>query len=659
MFAREKILTPSAAHQLSDDRALSRSVASPLDEILEARFGRRSFLLGAATAVAAVVTPAPVRAGTVIPGTARGSGGRFLFDEITHGVDSTHHVAPGHDADVLIRWGDPVLPDAPPFDPLGQHPSAQARQFGYNNDYIGYMPLPAASTKVQRGLLCVNHEYTNAELMFPRWQAARVSLRQVDIEMAAHGISVIEVERKGSGTWKVVRHSRYNRRITAATPIGIAGPAAGHPRLRTPADPGGTRVLGTLNNCAGGVTPWGTYLAAEENFHGYFMGEMGNHGEVRNHKRYGVPGGHYAWGRFHKRFHIGHTPLEPNRFGWIVELDPHDPKSTPVKRTALGRFKHEGAEPIVNKDGRVVIYMGDDQQFEYLYKFVTERTFKPGARRANSALLDSGTLFAARFDSDGTLSWLPLTWGTGPLIPKHGFHSQADVLIETRRAADLLGATPMDRPEDVEANPVNGRVYVMLTNNMNRSPARVDAANPRPRNAYGHIIELHPPDGDHAAASCRWELLVQCGDPARPDAKARWHPATSENGWFASPDNAAVDADGRLWVATDQGRHWHLTGTADGLWGVETEGPLRGVGKMFFRVPIGAELCGPRFTPDGTTLFLAVQHPGADGVGRPMGAASGSTFEEPATRWPDFEPGMPPRPAVVAVTRKGGGRVGG
>jgi secreted PhoX family phosphatase len=402
-----------------------------------------------------------------------------------------------------------------------------------------------------------------------------------------------------------------------------------------------------MNNCAGGMTPWGTYLMAEENFNGNFMGELPEaHPEAENHARYDVPSAWYVWGRHVPRFDVGHEPHEPNRFGWVVEVDLDDPESPPKKRTALGRFKHEGAESVLAPDGRVVIYMGDDQRFDYIYKFVSRRAWDPQDPASGRDLLDDGVLYVARFEADGTVQWLPLVHGQGPLTAANGFVSQADVLISTRLAADALGATPMDRPEDVEADPASGSVWVMLTNNHLRTEERLNAANPRARNLFGHIIQIVEPDGDFAATRSRWEFLVRCGDPDDPAHGAVWNPATSREGWFGSPDNCAVDPAGRLWVATDGNE---ATGANDGLWALETTGPLRGTGRAFFRAPVGAEVCGPRFTPGGDTLFLSVQHPG-DGSGR--------TFNNPATRWPDFEDGRPPRPAVLAIRRDDGGPVG-
>ncbi len=302
----------------------------------------------------------------------------------------------------------------------------------------------------------------------------------------------------------------------------------------------------------------------------------------------------------------------------------------------------------------MVFYLGDDERFDYVYKFVTAGTYNPDDRAANMDLLDDGTLYVARFDEDGGVAWMPLTHGEGPLTAENGFESQADVLIETRRAADLLGATPMDRPEDIEPNGTNGRVYVMLTNNTRREEA--NAANPRVDNAFGHIVEIAEDGGDFAATRGTWEILVQCGDPKIAEVGATFSTATSDSGWFGMPDNCAVDSAGRLWISTD-GNSAADTGRTDGLWAMDTEGEARGTSKLFFRVPIGAEMCGPMPTPDLTTFFLAVQHPGDggedwDGFGRP------SYYEDLSTRWPDFDENMPVRPAVVAITKIGGGRIG-
>ncbi|MFC6489406.1 PhoX family protein [Nitratireductor sp. GCM10026969] len=645
------IKSPAHIREESEDVGRNRSANPTMGDIINRRYSRRGFLGGslAVAAIGATVSPMALLAAREAEAATPSS---FDFTEVEAGVDETHHVAEGYDADVLLRWGDKVFADSPEFDPQNQTAEKQARQFGYNNDYIGFIPIEGAD---DRGILVVNHEYTNAELMFPNFatvEDGEVKLGEytkelVDIEIAAHGGTIIEI-RKVDGKWQPALDSRYNRRITGETETSLSGPVAGHDRVKTNADPSGTKVFGTLNNCAGGLTPWGTYLLAEENFHGYFGGELpGGHRETENYQRIGVPGGWYEWAAFHDRFDISKEPNEANRFGWIVEVDPMDPNAVPKKRTALGRFKHEGCETVVNGDGRVVGYSGDDERFDYVYKFVTAGTFNPDDRAANADLLDDGTLHVARFDEDGTVEWMPLVHGEGPLTAENGFESQADVLIETRRAADLLGATKMDRPEDVQPNPTTGKVYVMLTNNTKRTEDDLNAANPRAENAFGHIIEITETDGDFASTRSTWEVLVKCGDPSVAEVGATFSPATSENGWFGMPDNAAVDADGRLWISTD-GNSRDKTGRTDGLWALETEGEARGTSKLFFRVPVGAEMCGPYFTPDAETLFLAVQHPGEEGA---------ATFEDPATRWPDFDETLPVRPSVVVVTRQGGGKI--
>lgn len=654
-------LSRMQAFERSHDVGRNPSDNATFEDIVAARFHRRDVLRGAVGFAALAATTSVVGLATSSDAHAADAG-RFNFAEVAAGVDERHHVAEGYDADILVRWGDPVSPDAPPFDPLRQTAAGQKLQFGYNNDYVGYIPMPGAPNPARHGLLVVNHEYTNEELMFagigrqdiPKTAFAGMTKELADIEMAAHGGSVLEILRDG-GKWRVVNGSRYARRIHAGTPIEITGPAAGHDRMKTSADGTGRSVSGMLNNCAGGVTPWGTWLSCEENFHGYFWGKLSDdHPEARNYKRYGVPTTAYAWGKWHERFDLAKEPNEANRFGWVVEIDPFDPTSTPKKRTALGRCKHEGASGVINRDGRYVIYCGDDERFDYVYRFVTRDKVDPANRAANMNLLDDGTLSVARFNADGSAEWLPLVFGQGPLAEANGFRSQADVLIEMRRAADLLGATKMDRPEDIDAHPVNGKVYVVLTNNSRRKPDQIDPANPRADNKFGHIVELTAPDGDHAADRFAWTILVRCGDPSVAAVGATFNPSTSQNGWFGMPDNCAIDSAGRLWIATD-GNSGAKTGRADGIWGLETEGAARATGKLFFRCPAGAEMCGPQFTPDDETLFVAVQHPGeADDEDS---SAAPATFENPSTRWPDFDPAVPPRPAIVAITRKGGGKI--
>lgn len=639
---------PSVLRDEDDSCPSNQTPGVTFAEIAEIRFSRRAALTGLlATSALTAVGGLKARAAT--------STSSLEFAEIPHGYDEKLHVADGYEAQILLRWGDKVAADAPAFDPRAVSAAGQAKQFGYNADFIAYMPLPAGSTNSENGLLFVNHEYTNPHMMFPGFADDKAAFEGTTAEIAAaeleaHGASVVEVKKEG-GVWKPVEGSKYNRRFTLTTEMELSGPAAGHDRLKTSDDPTGTRVLGMINNCGGGTTPWGTVLTAEENFHQYFGGDPAGTAEAENYKRYGLKGEpSYPWGKFVDRFDVTKEPNEPNRFGWIVEINPYDPAAPAIKRTALGRFKHEAATTVVNPDGRLVLYTGDDERFEYVYKFVSNGTFDPAKGLENGALLDDGTLYVAKFAANGAMEWLPLVHGEGPLTEANGFTSQADVLIETRRAADLLGATKMDRPEDVEAEPVSGKVYVVLTKNDKRKADQLDPTNAREKNIWGHIIELTPPakDGkaDHAATRFAWDMFIQAGSPKDARAQAKYGGEVTDSGWFANPDNVALDPKGRLWISTD-GFPDH--GVHDGLWATDIEGPGRGVTKHFFGCPRGAELCGPAFTPDGQTLFVAVQHPGEEDE---------SNFDNPTTRWPDFADGMPPRPSVVAIVKKGGGEIG-
>ena len=582
----------------------------------------------------------------------------LTFPELQRGLNETARVADGYRWQVLAAWGDPIFNNAPGLNVWQQSGESQLGQFGYNCDFIAFLPL-ASRGRVERGLLCVNHEYANTNLMFPglktRDDLASMPRHLVEAEMAAIGHSVIEIERRPGGDWKLNQQGKLNRRISPlATPMHVSGPAAGHARLTTSADSTGRHVLGTLNNCGGGVTPWGTMLICEENFNTVFSGAADATSEARNHKRYGVDGPsrfNPAWATHFPRFNIEREPNEPNRFGWVVEFDPHDPGSVPVKRTALGRMKHEGAGIVTNHDGRVVIYCGDDERFEYVYRFVTLRPFDASQPEANRNLLDEGTLSVARFDEDGSVTWLPLVYGQAPLNSANGFESQADVVIEARRAADLLGATPMDRPEDVEPSPVNGRIYIILSNNSKRPQNQVDAANPRANNVHGHVLELTPPHAagglDHTADRFEWDVFLRAGNPENAADQAECHKDVSQSGWVSCPDNGAFDSRGRFWMTTDGASE--TAGTAEGLFVCEVDGVDRARTRLFFQGPRGSELTGVCITPDDRSLFVSVQHPGEE---------EGSDFASPSTRWPDFDPQRPPRPAVVVVSHRDGSPVG-
>jgi hypothetical protein len=620
--------------------------------IMERRLSRRTFLKGsvAASTVVMAASAMPQLTGSVAK--AQTAGSSINFEAIEPQDASVDEVATPADynTSVLLRWGDPITADAPEFDVDNQTAAAQEQQFGYNCDFVGFLPLPFGSDASDRGLLAVNHEYTNPDIMFSDYNPDEPTKDHVDVELAAHGLSVVEIERDGDGVWQVNRGSELNRRYTAMSPMTISGPAADHEWLQTADDPSGQNILGTLNNCAGGKTPWGTVVTAEENFHQYF----GNQAQMADddprkevHARYGLPeeSSSRRWEDHYTRFDLSQEPNEPFRFGWAVEYDPYDPAMTPVKRTSIGRYRHEAQTFIVAPGGQVAVYSGDDARFEYVYKFVTSGTYNSGDRAANMGLLDEGTLYVARFNEDGSGDWLPLIYGEGPLTEENGFTSQGDVLVKTRLAGDLLGATQMDRPEDIEPNPVNQKVYIVLTKNARRgvddNPG-TNAANPRAENEGGHIIELTEDGDDHTSTTFSWDIFLLCGDPDDESTFFAGFPKDQVSP-IAAPDNVTFDNAGNLWIATD-GQPSALEYN-DALFAVPVEGEERGFVRQFFSSVAGSEVCGPEFTPDNTSLFLAIQHPGEDG-----------SFDEPQSTWPDGE--TPPRPSLVVVQAGDGSPVG-
>jgi uncharacterized protein len=624
---------------------------------------RRMLKAGAVIAVAGAGM-ATVGAGAAVadPATDRhgGGGGNGLdFEPVAPNDLDALVTPPGYEQGVVMRWGDPVVPGAPAFDFANQTPAAQAKQFGFNNDFCGLVPLPGCRDK---WLMVSNHEYTTESAMFFGYDANNPTRAQAEIAWAAHGLSVVLVEKGRRGGLEARVDRQYNRRITLTTPFEVKGPAAGSKYLKTSADPTGRRVLGTQNNCAGGVTPWGTILSGEENFNQY----LANAGSITDpvvkarNDRYGITGAasQRKWERFDPRFDLAKEPNEANRFGWIVEIDPLDPKSTPVKHTALGRFKHEGANVIVARDGRVVAYMGDDKRFDYMYKFVTDGRYKPGnsryAREHNKKLLDSGTLYVAKFtgdspaadidgtgkvptdgEFDGSGEWIPLARNNTSFVP--GFTAE-EVYVFTRLAADVVGPTKMDRPEDVEPSLRTGKIYAALTNNTARTathPDRVTEVNPRFNNKHGHVLEITEKRGDNTSTTFAWKLLLLCGDPNSPDTYFAGYDK-SQVSPISCPDNVAFDSRGNLWISTDGNALSHN----DGLFAVPVEGRERGHVKQFLTVPDGAETCGPVVTDD--FVLVSVQHPGE---------LDGASADNPLSHWPDGGTSQP-RPSVVAVWKK-------
>jgi uncharacterized protein len=572
------------------------------------------------------------------------------FKGIAIGESDKLVVPEGYSAAVIAAWGEPVgvAGNMPAWKGDGSHTAAeQAVQMGMHHDGIHFYPLEGSST---RGLLCMNHEYVDDGLLhnggLADWSAEKVKKSQ-----AAHGVAVIEVAMK-DGQWQMVRPSRFARRFTASTPFAIGGPCAGHPMMKTAADADGKLALGTMNNCASGMTPWGTYLSGEENWMGYFDG-----GDTisAHHQRWGMrKTGWSRWGEHDERFNAVKHPNEANRFGWVVEIDPYDPTSTPVKRTAIGRAAHEGAWVAVTKDGRAVVYSGEDSRFEYIYKFVSRDKIKPGGGKANATLLDHGTLHVARFNADGSGQWIPLAHGQGPLSAANGFADQGEVLIKTRQASDLLGATKMDRPEWLAIDPLSGWIYCTLTNNSSRgTPGNpgVDAANPRANNVFGQIIRWQEAR-DFDAQTFQWNHLVLAGDPANERAEAK---GNTKGDLYACPDGIAFDARGVLWIQTDAHATQMYKGELKNIGNNQLLAcdPRTGETRRFLTGPTNCEITGCAFTPDGRTMFTNIQHPGETPSDRSDPAEPGKY-----SNWPDYQAGGRPRSATVVIRKRDGGLIG-
>ncbi|BAN48230.1 PhoX family phosphatase [Metapseudomonas resinovorans] len=587
---------------------------------------------------------------------------RLPFEAIPTGRADTISVPPGYKATPFIPWGTPITGRYPAFlDDASNSAQDQAEQVGMHHDGMHFFPIDARrgpGLRSDHGLLVLNHEYIDAPLLHPNGptlvDGKRASAEEVRKEINAHGVSVVEIRRNVRGDWEVVP-SRRNRRVTAATPMSIAGPARGNKLLQTRYSPNGTATRGTQNNCSNGFTPWGTYLTCEENWAGYFATR--DSALPRELQRYGLrSSSRFGWetlpGDDFERFDAtrkaadakGDYRNEPNHFGWIVEIDPFDPDSTPIKRTALGRFAHEGLIFAPVKPGRpVVCYSGDDSQNEYIYKYVSRDKYRPG--KANGRLLDDGTLYVGRFNADGSGDWLPLDLNDrnflkACLAAGVAFADQGEVLINTRLAADVVGATRMDRPEWGAVNPDNGEVYFTLTNNTARTVA--DAANPRPANAYGHIIRWRENSRDHAGKRFDWNIFLLAG-PEGDSRAPNGQPLGAQN-ILASPDGLWFDDEGRLWIQTDMSGS-QLSAGPFGNNQMLVADPRSGELKRFLVGPLGAEVTGISATPDFRTLFVNIQHPG-----------EGSTATNLLSTWPDG-PGKRPRSSTVIVTREDGRRL--
>ena len=611
-----------------DERRNPPPAETDFSRIAESLVSRRSFLGGSVAFGASAfvmgttaLTPAPAFAAT----------SRLAFKQVAANTLDTVTVPDGYSWHIVARWGDAMWSDSVAFDDQTRGTGAsQERSFGDNNDGM------ALFTDGTRNILAVNNEYTNLEIIHGN-RASNGPETEDDVRKskAAHGVSVVEIEQK-DGQWGIVVDSTYNRRITADTPMEITGPARGHDLLKTAADPSGTHSLGTMNNCGNGRTPWGTYLTCEENFNGYFASSDANYAPSAALKRYGVGNEDwgYGWSKYDERFDISKNPNEPNRLGYIVEIDPMDPTSTPKKRTALGRIKHENADVVLAADGRVVVYMGDDERGEYLYKFVSDGKYSAGGNNAD--LLDAGTIYVAKFNDDGKGEWIALTPATT------GMASQAEICIHTRMAASAVGATTMDRPEWVASNPTRVEGYCALTNNKNRGvkpnaggdATPVNGPNPREKNLFGQVVRWRPADGDHAADSFDWDLFVTAGNPAVHTGPEAGSPNVNADNMFNSPDGLGFDTTGLLWIQTD-GNYKNKDGFAgQGNNQMLVGDPDTGEIKRFLVGPKECEITGITWSADRKTLFVGIQHPGEKGGSHFPGGGSSV-----------------PRSVVIGITR--------
>ena len=569
-----------------------------------------------------------------------------LLDEVV--------VPEGYRAEVFYRWGDPIS-DGPAFKLDASNSAAeQLQQAGMHHDALQYFPLPKGSDNNDHGLLVMNHEYLDLDVIHTdgshNVSPETYNADKVSKEQNAHGVSLIEVK-KVDGNWQIVRPSNYARRLTANTEMTVSGPAAGHELLKTNADPSGKKVLGTLNNCANGKTPWGTYLTCEENFHYYFVHDPKQPKDAdteRRWQRYKLGFSYYGWQQFDQRFDLDKEPNEANRFGWVVEFDPYDPNSTPVKRTALGRFAHENVAHKVGKEGRVAFYSGDDSKFEYIYKFVTRDAWDGTLGAKHGHLLDDGILYVARFEADGSARWLPLVFGDNGLTPENGFTDQADVLIHARAAADKVGATKMDRPEWITVHPHTDDVFVALTNNSERGSdgkAGKDAANPRNQNLFGHIIKFS--EADATATEFNWQVFVLGGE--------------GEGEKFANPDGLYVDDRGVLWIQTDVSSSKLNEGPFKDFGNNQmlAADPTTGEIRRFLTGPVGCEVTGVIMTPDMKTMWVNIQHPGESlSIMAKQGIKTTPKTPNAVSNWPDHDPNGRPRSATVVITKNDGGVIG-
>ena len=541
-------------------------------------------------------------------------------------------VPEGYEARVLISWGDPLFKNASAYDEAknidAKAVENAALSFGDNTDGMSIFTLSKT-----RAILAVNNEYINPEIMFNH-QGKKLSKEDVLYEQNSVGVSIFEIEKKGD-FYSVVLDSKYNRRITAHSKIAVSGDAK---KAVLGED---SFVYGTLNNCANGQTPWGTYLTCEENVDDFFGSLSSDFKANKSLKRYGFDKKSvYGWEKFDERFDLAKNPKEANKFGWVVEIDPFNKDSIPVKRTSLGRFKHENAELVVDKDGSVAVYMGDDEIDEFLYKFVSKHNYKKGEK--NDKILDEGSLYVAKFhgeanDFKGVGEWIELKFGKNNLNESTGFHSQADVLINARLAGSVVGATPMDRCEWVAHNEKSNELFVSLTNNKNRKEA--NAANPRAKNIYGHIIKFWHKNS-HKDTKFSWEVFALAGEPEKQKGLKKGSNNITAQNKFNSPDGLKFDKYGRLWIQTDG--NYSDEGDFEGMGNncMLAADPRSGEIKRFLVGPVACEITGLAFNDDNTIAFVGIQHPGE------------------RLNKSNFPYGKTPRSSIVMIRKLDGGVIG-
>jgi secreted PhoX family phosphatase len=718
-----------------DDNAdTNPSSNTTFSSIVETRLSRRALLRGAAGAAAVAAFSGFGLSTAGADGRRHGHRRHDLrldFTAVPKNRDDVVTIPTGYRHRVLYRLGDPIAAGVAAYSNDGtDDPASFQHRAGDHHDGLSYFGLDRRGRwdpdSSERGLLCMNHEAITPAYLHPTGPTiaggVRTNADEVLREFYVHGVSVIEVVKRWH-TWEYRQGSRFNRRIHTLTEIELSGPAAGTPLMITKYSPDGSRTRGTVNNCANGETPWGTYLACEENWAGYFRRIAATDNPSRTAKevtafaRYGVAGnGRELWatvtpdtpddlyGRWNAmKLGVSADGSDDyrniaNTYGWVVEVDPFAPDSTPRKRTGLGRIAHEGAWPGPVKAGRpLVYYMGCDSRNEYIYKYVSNRPWNPSDARdglaAGDKYLDDGKLYVARFNADGTGQWLELTFGTNgitPANPAYAFADQADVVVNLRLAADAAGATKMDRPEWGAVDPRSGEVYMTLTNtNASSRPIdRVDAANPRfyndrrttgqdqKGNPNGHIIRFAEDAGRNDATSFRWDVFLFGARATADPGNVNLSGLTDAND-FSSPDGLWFSCanPGLLWIQTDDGAYTDVTncmmlaalpgevGDGERQTVTNVDGALSSVVDTYIGKELGerklrrflvgpkeCEITGITETPDGKTIFVNIQHPGEDTAPNFATGAFGS-------HWPDGGLSRP-RSSTIAITREDGGEIG-